>query len=189
MTAGKNFADGKGNFAIAGEYSRDGADHTQHNVPMQRMRLVLFALLRARNMTESMIAHRLTIWAGMVPSRVAHRCRSAIIFYPRVRWEHRCCLGLWQLSRWSSELCLSARWQRTPTSGYSGWLEPDIKRYDFNVFGHYDITPNIRFFTEMKYVQTNSLNQSSRHSITRSRLARQLLPAALRTEYRGGGHR
>ncbi|MES1156525.1 MAG: TonB-dependent receptor [Alphaproteobacteria bacterium] len=48
----------------------------------------------------------------------------------------------------------------TPTSNYSGDLLPDIKRYDVNIFGHYDLTPTTRFFTELKYVQTRSFSIS-----------------------------
>jgi outer membrane receptor protein involved in Fe transport len=48
----------------------------------------------------------------------------------------------------------------TPISNYFGDLLPDIKRFDVNVFGHYDITPTTRFFTEFKYVNTQSYSIS-----------------------------
>src|SRR5262249_52375419 len=44
----------------------------------------------------------------------------------------------------------------TPTSQYFGDLLANVKRYDANLFGHYDLTPGVRVFTEMKYVKTKS---------------------------------
>lgn len=46
----------------------------------------------------------------------------------------------------------------TPTGGYSGDLLPELERFGVNLIGHYDITPDIRFFTELKYVTTSSFS-------------------------------
>lgn len=44
----------------------------------------------------------------------------------------------------------------TPTEGYGGDLTPQTTRYNFNVLGHYDFTENVRLFTELKFVRTLS---------------------------------
>lgn len=49
----------------------------------------------------------------------------------------------------------------TPTAGYGRDLIGETDRYALNLFGHFDITSNIRFFTEQKFVITeaNSVGQ------------------------------
>ncbi len=44
----------------------------------------------------------------------------------------------------------------TPVDGYGGDLTPQMARYNFNVLGHYDFSDQVRFFTELKYVKTKS---------------------------------
>lgn len=46
----------------------------------------------------------------------------------------------------------------TPTGGYSGDLLPDLRRFGVNLIGHYDLTSSITFFTELKYVTTQSFS-------------------------------
>jgi len=46
----------------------------------------------------------------------------------------------------------------TPTGGYSGDLLPDLERFGVNLIGHYDLTNAITFFTELKYVDTQSFS-------------------------------
>ncbi len=48
----------------------------------------------------------------------------------------------------------------TPVGGYSGDLAADIERFNINLLGHYDITNNIRFFTELKFVKTQTFTVS-----------------------------
>src|SRR5262249_52619758 len=44
----------------------------------------------------------------------------------------------------------------TPVGGYFGDVLPEITRASINLFGHYDLTPHLTVFTEMKYVDTKS---------------------------------
>ncbi len=46
----------------------------------------------------------------------------------------------------------------TPVAGYGRDLIGEIDRIAFNVFGHYDINPRMRVFTEHKYVVTDAIS-------------------------------
>ncbi len=159
LTGGANFADGKGNIAIAGEYSRDGRiTSQQRSYTNHETRFVRPPPGTQYDGVYDRAPFGNLGWFGS--STGGGIDIDGDIFYPEYDGNTG---AAWDYGTYPDGLQGGTYQQggsATPTSNYGGWLEPDIKRYDVNMFGHYDITPNIRFFTEMKYVQTKSLNYS-----------------------------
>lgn len=46
----------------------------------------------------------------------------------------------------------------TPTGGYTETLLPAVEVFSINLFGHYDLSPNVRLFSEFKYVTNHAFN-------------------------------
>ncbi|MEO8315227.1 MAG: TonB-dependent receptor [Pseudomonadota bacterium] len=47
----------------------------------------------------------------------------------------------------------------TPQAGYSGDLQPQIKRHNVNLFSHLELNDSLRLFGEAKYVRTDNFTQ------------------------------
>lgn len=156
VTAGRNFADGTGNFALNYEYSKEDR---------------LEALRRSRNLTRNY-----TVFENnpddpnddpAIPDNVP---LTDIRFYDSARsggvdvdFD-----GLpdynFDGSPWDPGRFVPPFYQQggsgTPLADYIGDLLPSIERHSVNALGHIAITPAIDFFVEGKYVHTKNFSIS-----------------------------
>ncbi|AGH51339.1 TonB-dependent receptor [Sphingomonas sp. MM-1] len=156
ITAGKNFADGRGNFTLNYEYDRD-----------ERLQ----AYQRKRNLTQN----RTTFQNNPddpdddpnIPDNVPLK---DVRFYDSSRAggidvdfdgvpDYR-----WDGSPWDGGRFVPPFYQQggdgTPRSDYIGDLLPDIERHNVNALFRYEVTDGIDFFVQGKYVKTKTFTIS-----------------------------
>ncbi len=185
ITAGKNFADGRGNIALSYEFNENDRlndkDRPYTGDPAQR-----FELLRQAPPTDRpddcTAANGCTSGVGKIPDRV---------LYNNVSWADSAPDGAVDIGgpdddgvfvfglldgvpdRTGSGLVYDPgiflpgtggrainSTSNTPTAGYFGDFLPYIRRHNVNLLAHYEFAPAVNVFVEAKYVDTTAFTIS-----------------------------
>ena len=151
FTAGKNFADGRGNITIAYEYNADDRlQNDQRSYLRENSRLYLIPNDAAA--TNSKLPHNILVGNLRYPNEspigaVSVNGGNTITFN-----------GLGQPYRHGTPAAYySTGGDDTPVAGfYSGDLAPQIRRNDVNLLGHYDVSGALKLSVEAKYARTEA---------------------------------
>ncbi|MGY4396017.1 iron complex outermembrane receptor protein [Sphingomonas sp. UYAg733] len=160
IVAGKNFADGRGNIALAYEYSSsDRFSQRQRSYTGDPARR--YELLRDPQdfPDDPNVADRRLFnyvgWADSAPNGAVDVDLDGI---PDFEGGGRIYDGGQFLSGSGGRAINGS--SNTPTAGYFGDFAPQLERHNVNLLTSFEISPAIRFFAEAKYVKTRALTES-----------------------------
>ena len=173
LTAGKNFADGRGNVAVSYEYNQNDRlndkDRPFTGDPARRFELLRQAPPIDRP-DDCTAANGCTDGTGKIPDRV---------LYNNVGWADSAPDGAVDLdfdyvpdftgsgAVYQGGTFLPGTGGRaingpsnTPTAGYFGDFLPYIRRHNVNLLASYEFVPALKLFAEAKYVDTTAFTIS-----------------------------
>lgn len=164
-TAGKNFGEGKGNIAFAVELSRESRLEARQR-SYASGRETRFVANPNDPFDDPAIPDRIPLsdlrWYGSGPGgAVDINALDALFgfgdFLPEFDGGTDAPWDYGAFPNGIQSFTYQQGGSGTPSGGSSGDLLPEEKRIVANIFGHYDITERSRLFTELKYVNTQSL--------------------------------
>ena len=155
VTAGRNFAQGRGNIAAAYEFRREESVAFSDR-PGGRDDAFTFVQNPADVGDDPTVPDFVPLqnvgWADSAPGGAVI---TNSLFYPLFRGDGE----FYQLSTLLPG-GLSVGGDDTPVAGYAGDLQPQSEHHTFNLSLSYDLTPAVRLFAEGKYVDTNSRTEA-----------------------------
>jgi len=156
-TAGKNFADGRGNIALSYEFRRDERVRYADR-PNGRDDAYVFV----RNPDDipddpnvpDFIPLRNIGWSDSAPGGAVSTDDFLLPFFNGDGSP----FDPGQFLPQSGFLAVGG--DNTPVASYSGDLQPQMRHHNFNLNVSYELAPDIRFFAEGKYVDSNNYTQN-----------------------------
>ncbi len=164
VTAGKNFADGRGNVAIAYEYAEESRLEARDRSRLRGSNLTGFY----RNPADPEFQPNYTGGASNgIPDRLPlndirynDTAREGGIDVDFDGQPDYIVNGTGQLVPFSLGTVIQPGYSQggsgTRVSDYANDLLPDINRHIVNVLGHYDVTPGLTVFAEGKYARSKA---------------------------------
>ncbi|MCW2392921.1 outer membrane receptor protein involved in Fe transport [Sphingobium sp. B1D7B] len=153
--AGKNFADDRGNIAVAYEYSNSGRLHSSQR-RFTGDPSVYTEILRNQddipdnpNVYDRIVYGNLT-WADSAPDGAVDLDLDGIPDFTGSGLPYDRGLPL------VGGNARAVGGSNTPVAGYFGDLQPQITRHAVNALASYEFAPALRFYAEGKYVKTDS---------------------------------
>ncbi|RYD60661.1 MAG: TonB-dependent receptor, partial [Sphingomonadales bacterium] len=152
ITAGKNFADDRGNVALSYEYTKDdrlsSSNRSATGDPLQ-----VYGFVREPGNTyERTLVNNL---------RYADSSRDGAVdldldFVPDFTGSG----GVYDVGRYLGSGGLTQGGSSTPTAGYQGDLQPDNRIHNINALTSFEFSPALRVFAQGKYTNTKSYSVS-----------------------------
>lgn len=157
ITAGKNFADDRGNIAVAYEFARqERVDSRQRNFLGDNSRFVGLIRNPADHPDDPDVFDRVlisnTTWADSAPGGAVDLNFDQIPDYTGAGKVY----DRGQLLPSSGGLAVGG--DNTPRAGYYGDIVPETERHVVNVLASYEFSPALRFFAEGKYVKNDAFS-------------------------------
>lgn len=161
IVAGKNFAQGRGNIALAYEYNQQDQfsqrDRDYTGNPSVRQELLRDPAQLGELDTPSVPDRKLFTnisWADSAPNGAVDVTLDGV---PDFDGNGRV-YDRGTLLPSSGGRAINST-SNTPTAGYFGDFAPRIERHNVNLLGSFEVSSALRFFVEAKYVKTRSFTE------------------------------
>jgi hypothetical protein len=156
LAFGHNFADGRGNFAIAYEYNADDRVGDQDRAFLRtRRRRALSEPRRPRRRPETCpTAYRRTMCLFRQLTRSARWTSTAMA----CRISRAPGVPTTAASSWRTPVVTPSAVRARALRGYQGDLFPKLRRNLVNAFGHFDVNDGVTLFAEAKYAESHAFS-------------------------------
>ncbi|RYD66482.1 MAG: TonB-dependent receptor [Sphingomonadales bacterium] len=150
VTAGKNFADGRGNVALSYEFTQDDRLSSFSRTETGDPRSVYGFVREPGNTYQRTLVNDL---------RYADSSRDGAVdldldFVPDFTGSG----GVYDVGRYLGSGGLTQGGSSTPTAGYQGDLQPDNRIHNVNLLTSFEFSPAFRLFAQGKYTNTKSFS-------------------------------
>ena len=161
IVAGKNFAEGRGNIAVAYEYNNQDRFSQRQRAftgnPASRYELLRdpsqIGALDTPGVPDRKLFNNIS-WADSAPNGAVDITLDGI---PDFDGNGRV-YDRGTLLRSSGGRATNST-SNTPTAGYFGDFSPALERHNFNLLGNFEFSKALRFFVEAKYVKTRAYTE------------------------------